>query len=276
MTTLWNIWIDRGGTFTDVVGRRPDGVIVSHKLLSENPERYDDAALQGIREIMGLDEATLLEKVPIDQIKMGTTVATNALLERSGDRTLLAITKGFGDALRIGYQNRPDLFKLHIELPELLHEAVVEVDERLSADGEIITPLEEAGVRRDLEYHFARGIRGLAIVFMHGYRYPEHEKRVADIARRIGFTQISMSHVVSPLMKLVGRGDTTVVDAYLSPILRRYVERVAAAAGQRRRHRPPADVHAIERRTYRCRPFSGQRCHLIRTGRRRGGHGENG
>jgi 5-oxoprolinase (ATP-hydrolysing) len=231
MTTLWNIWIDRGGTFTDVVGRRPDGVIVSHKLLSENPERYDDAALQGIREIMGLDEATLLEKVPIDQIKMGTTVATNALLERSGDRTLLAITKGFGDALRIGYQNRPDLFKLHIELPELLHEAVVEVDERLSADGEIITPLEEAGVRRDLEYHFARGIRGLAIVFMHGYRYPEHEKRVADIARRIGFTQISMSHVVSPLMKLVGRGDTTVVDAYLSPILRRYVERVAARLG---------------------------------------------
>jgi 5-oxoprolinase (ATP-hydrolysing) len=231
MTTLWNIWIDRGGTFTDVVGRHPDGAIVSHKLLSENPERYDDAALHGIREIMGLDEATPLEKAPIDQIKMGTTVATNALLERAGDRTLLAITKGFGDALRIGYQNRPDLFKLHIELPELLHEAVVEVDERLSADGEIITPLEEEGVRRDLEYHFARGIRGLAIVFMHGYRYPEHEKRVADIARRIGFTQISMSHVVSPLMKLVGRGDTTVVDAYLSPILRRYVERVAARLG---------------------------------------------
>jgi 5-oxoprolinase (ATP-hydrolysing) len=227
----WEFWIDRGGTFTDVVALRPDGAIVTHKLLSENPGRYRDAALQGIRELLGVAAGDAIPAEAIAAVKMGTTVATNALLERKGDRTVLAITRGFADALRIAYQNRPRLFDRRIVLPELLYEAVVEIDERVTAEGEVLRPLDRAAARRDLSAAFARGIRSVAIVLLHGYRHGQHERELADIAGEIGFTQISVSHRVSPLMKLVGRGDTTVVDAYLSPILRRYVDQVAGELG---------------------------------------------
>jgi len=227
----WQFWIDRGGTFTDVVAKRPDGELVSHKLLSENPERYTDAAVEGIRQLLGIETGGAISQSLVESVKMGTTVATNALLERKGERTLFVTTKGFGDALRIGYQNRPDLFARHIVLPELLYERVVEVTERIDAHGEVITPLDEASARVGMEAAFAGGIRGVAIAFMHGYRYHAHEARIAEIASDIGFTQISISHRASPLMKLVSRGDTTVVDAYLSPILGRYVDQVAAELG---------------------------------------------
>jgi 5-oxoprolinase (ATP-hydrolysing) len=227
----WQFWIDRGGTFTDVVAKRPDGAILTHKLLSENPERYKDAALQGIRELLGLAQDAGLSGAPIEALKMGTTVATNALLERKGERVALAITKGFKDQLRIAYQNRPKLFVRRIVLPELLYETAVEIDERVDAHGNVLTPLDEAAAARDLRSVYDRGIRALAIVLLHGYRYPTHEKRLGEIARAIGFAQISISHEVSPLMKMVGRGDTTVVDAYVSPILRRYVDRVAGELG---------------------------------------------
>ncbi len=220
----WQFWIDRGGTFTDVVAKRPDGSEVTKKLLSQNPERYRDAAIQGIREALGLADGEPIPTDRIHSVKMGTTVATNALLERKGDRTLLAITKGFADALRIGYQNRPRLFDRHIVLPELLYEHVVEIDERVDAEGAILTALDEAAARTVLQNAFDAGIRSVAIAFMHGYRFTDHERRVAAIARELGFSQVSASHEVSPLMKLVSRGDTTVVDAYLSPILRRYVD----------------------------------------------------
>ena len=223
----WQFWIDRGGTFTDVVARRPDGSLTTHKLLSENPQRYRDAALAGIRQLLGVAADARIPAADIEAVKMGTTVATNALLERKGEKTVLFITTGFGDALRIGYQNRPKLFARHIELPEMLYASVVEVQERIGARGEVLLPLYESRARADLEKTFAEGFRSIAIVFMHGYRYPQHEERVAALAAELGFTQISVSHRVSPLMKLVGRGDTTVVDAYLSPLLRRYVEHVA-------------------------------------------------
>ncbi len=224
----WQFWIDRGGTFTDVVARKPDGTLVTHKLLSENPARYRDAAVAGIRHLLGVAPG---ERIPGDQIeavKMGTTVATNALLERKGERTALFITRGFGDALRIAYQNRPRIFDRHIVLPELLYSRVVEVEERIGAHGDVLLALDAEKTRRALEAVFADGYRSLAIVLMHGYRYQEHEKRVAAMAHEIGYTHVSVSHEVSPLMKLVSRGDTTVVDAYLSPILRRYVDTVAA------------------------------------------------
>jgi 5-oxoprolinase (ATP-hydrolysing) len=224
----WQFWIDRGGTFTDVVARKPDGTIVTHKLLSENPERYRDAALAGIRELLGVAPNVPIPGEQIEAVKMGTTVATNALLERKGERTVLFITRGFGDALRIAYQNRPRLFDRHIVLPEMLYSKVVEVDERVGARGERVLPLDVARVKSDLRAAYAEGYRSIAIVFMHGYRFTAHEERVAELAREAGFTQISVSHRVSPLMKLVGRGDTTVVDAYLSPILGRYVRQVAS------------------------------------------------
>jgi len=224
----WQIWIDRGGTFTDLVARRPDGSLVTHKLLSENPERYVDAAVQGIRDLLGLEPGDAIPSGTVHDVKMGTTVATNALLERKGDRTLLAITSGFADALRIGYQNRPKLFALDIQLPELLHESVAEIPERIGAHGQVVRPLDEEVTRQRLTAAYNDGIESVAIVLMHGYRHHEHEQRVADIARDIGFRQISVSHKTIPLMKLVSRGDTTVVDAYLSPILRRYVDQVAA------------------------------------------------
>ncbi|MBE9163395.1 hydantoinase B/oxoprolinase family protein [Tychonema sp. LEGE 06208] len=225
--TSWQFWIDRGGTFTDIVAQKPDGKLVIHKLLSENPDRYTDAAVQGIRDILGIGAGESIPAGEIAAIKMGTTVATNALLERKGDRTILLITKGFGDALRIGYQNRPNIFARHIILPEMLYDRAIEVAERYSATGEELTAVNPDFIP-SLQQAYDEGIRSCAIVFMHGYRYSEHEKQVAKIAREIGFTQISVSHEVSPLMKLVARGDTAVVDAYLSPILRRYVEQVTS------------------------------------------------
>ena len=224
---MWDFWIDRGGTFTDVVGRRPDGTLVAHKLLSENPEAYADAAVQGIRDLLGLKTGEPIPPGRVGAVKMGTTVATNALLERKGDRTLLLITKGFRDGLKIGYQARPKIFARHIIKPDMLYERVAEVNERVRADGTVERSPDLAAVRRDLEAAKANGIAAVAIVFMHAYRYPEHERQVAALAREFGFAQVSVSHEVSPLIKLVGRGDTTVVDAYLSPILRRYVARVA-------------------------------------------------
>jgi 5-oxoprolinase (ATP-hydrolysing) len=238
----WQFWIDRGGTFTDVVARRPDGQLVVHKLLSENPDRYADAPIQGIRDLLGLPANVPIPADQIEAVKMGTTVATNALLERQGDRTLLLTTKGFRDALRIGYQNRPDIFARHIELPEMLYERVIEVNERLSAQGEVLTPLtaaEEDRLRQQLTEAYNAGIRACAVVLMHGYRYPDHELRVGQLAKEVGFTQVSISHQISPLMKLVSRGDTTVVDAYLSPILRRYVDRVAGEIQGKHEAREP-------------------------------------
>ncbi|MBO6905897.1 MAG: hydantoinase B/oxoprolinase family protein, partial [Parvibaculum sp.] len=227
----WDFWIDRGGTFTDVIGRAPDGALHARKLLSENPEHYDDAALQGIREMLGGSAEAALPGDRIGAVKMGTTVATNALLERKGDRTLLLTTKGFRDALAIGYQARPHLFRLKIEKPELLYERVAEVNERVTAEGEVLAPLDRDAARAALEAAYAAGIRSVAISFMHGYRYPAHEEEAGEIARDVGFTQVSLGHRVSPLIKFVSRGDTTVVDAYLSPLLRRYVDRVAGAIG---------------------------------------------
>jgi 5-oxoprolinase (ATP-hydrolysing) len=222
----WEFWIDRGGTFTDVVGRRPNGTLVAHKLLSDNPEAYRDAAVQGIRNLLGLQKGEPIPPGRVGAVKMGTTVATNALLERKGERTVLLTTKGFRDALRIGYQARPKIFAKHIIKPEMLFERVVEIDERMLADGTIERAVDLAVARVELERAIADGIKAVAIVFMHAYRYPEHERAVAELARKLGFPQVSVSHEVSPLIKLVGRGDTTVVDAYLSPILRRYVATV--------------------------------------------------
>ena len=227
----WQFWIDRGGTFTDIVGRAPDAGLHTLKLLSENPEHelhgYRDAAVEGIRRLLGLASGAPITPEQVECVKMGTTVATNALLERKGDRTLLVTTRGFRDALRIAYQARPKLFERHIVLPELLYERVIEAEERVGAQGEVLQALDEAGLRGDLQAAFDAGIRAVAVVFMHGYRYTAHEAAAAALARAIGFTQVSASHEVSPLMKLVARGDTTVVDAYLSPILRRYVDQVA-------------------------------------------------
>jgi 5-oxoprolinase (ATP-hydrolysing) len=224
----WQFWIDRGGTFTDVVGRAPDGTLQTLKLLSENPQLYEDAAVEGMRRLLGLGAGAPITPRDVECVKMGTTVATNALLERQGERTLLVITRGFRDALRIAYQNRPKLFERRIVLPELLYERVVEANERVGARGEVEQPLDEAALARELQAARDAGIAGCAIVFMHGWKYPAHELAAARLARAAGFTQVSVSSEVSPLMKLVARGDTTVVDAYLSPILRRYVDRVAA------------------------------------------------
>jgi 5-oxoprolinase (ATP-hydrolysing) len=219
----WSFAIDRGGTFTDVIARSPDGAIVVEKLLSENPEQYEDAALEAIRRV--IDRAGGGD---VAAVRMGTTVATNALLERKGDRVALAITRGLGDALRIGYQARPEIFARHIVLPEQPYERVVEIDERIGADGEVVRPLDEVQARTALQEARESGIDALAIVLVHGWRFTQHEQRLAEIARELGFTQISVSHEVAPLIKLIGRGDTTLIDAYLSPVLRRYIDRVAA------------------------------------------------
>ena len=224
----WDFWIDRGGTFTDVVARDPEGRLHTAKLLSES-DRYPDAALQGIRDLLGLAADAPIPGARVNAVKMGTTVATNALLERKGDRTLLVTTRGLRDQLRIAYQNRPRLFDREIVLPEMLYERVVEADERMRADGAVERPLDADALRRDLEAARAEGIGAVAIVFLHGWRHTAHEAQAARVAREVGFGQVSVSHEVSPLMKMVSRGDTTVVDAYLSPILRRYVDRVAAA-----------------------------------------------
>ncbi|GGB17168.1 hydantoinase B/oxoprolinase family protein [Allosediminivita pacifica] len=227
-TNRWDFWIDRGGTFTDVIGRAPDGALAAMKLLSENPGVYEDAAIEGIRRHLGEDE---IDPARVGTVRMGTTVATNALLERKGDRTLLLITKGFRDALRLAYQDRPDIFAKEITLPEQLYERVVEVEERVRADGTVETPLDPESVRGALEEAKADGIDAVAIVLMHAWTAPEHEKQIEAVAREVGLGQVSVSHEVSPLIKLVGRGDTTVVDAYLTPILSRYVEKVAGALG---------------------------------------------
>jgi 5-oxoprolinase (ATP-hydrolysing) len=250
---MLKVFADRGGTFTDLVAVTDNPAVagrlshqsrfqvmalpeqqwvIIYKLLSEQPERYQDAVIQGIRDILGLSNQAPIPAGDIEVVKMGTTVATNALLERQGDRTVFVTTRGFGDALRIGYQNRPKIFARHIELPEMLYERVVDVAERYSATGDVLVPLTGetlALVTEQLQEAYDDGIRACAIVFLHGYRYPDHEQRVAAIARHIGFTQVSVSHEVSPLMKFVSRGDTTVLDAYLSPILRRYVDQVDAA-----------------------------------------------
>jgi 5-oxoprolinase (ATP-hydrolysing) len=224
----WQFWIDRGGTFTDIVARRPDGSVLTHKLLSENPEQYRDAAVAGIRHLLGLASGEPVPAEQIDCVKMGTTVATNALLERKGEPTLLVTTTGFRDALRIAYQNRPRLFERQVLLPELLYSRVVEAQERLAADGTVLQALDDAHLRERLWAAHDAGLRSVAIVFMHAWAHPVHEQRAAALARELGFTQVSASHAVSPLIKFVSRGDTTVVDAYLSPILRRYVQQVAA------------------------------------------------
>jgi len=232
----WQFWIDRGGTFTDIIARQPNGEVLSRKLLSENPQQYRDAVIQGIKDILGLSTADALPSDQISVVKMGTTVATNALLERTGVDTLLVTTRGFKDQLRIGDQTRPDLFALCIKLPEMLYCDVLEVDERMSAHGQVLIPLDEAKAREGLQKLYANGLRSVAIVLMHGYRFHDHEQRLAELASEIGFTQISISHEVSPLMKLVSRGDTTVVDAYLSPILMSYVKQVASELGGLSKH----------------------------------------
>ncbi|MEU6098163.1 hydantoinase B/oxoprolinase family protein [Streptomyces sp. NPDC047079] len=220
VTTGWQFWVDRGGTFTDIVARRPDGRLLTHKLLSDNPHHYADAAVAGVRELLGRDQ-------PIDSVRMGTTVATNALLERKGERTLLVVTRGFGDALRIAYQNRPSIFARAIELPEPLYERVVEVDERIAADGTVLRAPDLEALGGLLREAYEDGIRAVAVVCMHSHLHPAHERAIGELAARTGFPQISLSSEVSPLMKLVPRGDTAVVDAYLSPVLRRYVGHVA-------------------------------------------------
>src|SRR6476646_3898337 len=221
MDRSWSFAIDRGGTFTDIVARSSDGRLRVEKLLSENPGRYDDAALEAIRRVLA-DEGG-----EIAGIRMGTTVATNALLERKGERVALAITRGFGDALRIGYQARPEIFARHIVLPTMLYERVIEIDERVGVGGDVLVPLDEVHAREALAAVRAIGIDALAIVLMHGWQHTAHEERLAEIARELGFTQVSVSNEVAPLIKLIGRGDTTVVAASLSPVLRRYLERVA-------------------------------------------------
>lgn len=223
----WQFWVDRGGTFTDIVALRPDGRLLTHKLLSENPARYRDAAVAGIRALIGTADEAPIPVTRVDAVRMGTTVATNALLERKGERALLVITRGFGDALRIAYQNRPRIFDRHIVLPEMLYERVVEVDERITAQGTVIRAPNLEVLGEQLRQAHADGIRAVAVVCLHSYLYPAHERDIGKLAEQIGFTQISLSSEVSPLMKLVPRGDTTVVDAYLSPVLRRYVNQVA-------------------------------------------------
>ncbi|MGW6488125.1 hydantoinase B/oxoprolinase family protein [Streptomyces sp. NPDC055056] len=225
--TGWQFWVDRGGTFTDIVARRPDGRLLTHKLLSDNPTRYADAAVAGVRELLGADGGVGVESASVDAVRMGTTVATNALLERKGERTLLVTTRGFRDALRIAYQSRPHIFARAIDLPELLHERVLEVDERIAADGTVLRAPDLDALAGPLQEAYDDGIRAVAVVCMHSHLHPAHEEAVGALASTIGFPQISLSSEVSPLMKLVPRGDTAVVDAYLSPVLRRYVQQVA-------------------------------------------------
>ena len=230
-TGRWEFWIDRGGTFTDVVARRPDGTLAVHKLLSQDPARYADAAVAGIRHLLGVRPGQPLPADEIAVVRLGTTVATNALLERTGEPTALVITAGFADALLIGYQDRPGIFDLRIARPPVLYDRVIEVTERVGAGGEVLVPLDEDAAERDLRAAFADGLRSVAVVCLHGYRHPAHERRIGEIARRAGFTQVSLSHATSPLMKLVSRGDTTLVDAYLSPVIARYVDQVARELG---------------------------------------------
>ena len=229
--TGWQFWIDRGGTFTDVVARAPDGSLETAKYLSNNPESYRDAAVHGVRQFLGLEPDEEIPEGVIDAVKMGTTVATNALLERAGEPTLLAITSGLRDVIEIGHQARPDTFALNIRKPAMLYESVIEVDERVLADGTVGRALNLSSVRERLQGAYDKGLRSVAIVLMHAYKYPQHEAAVAKIAREIGFTQVSTSHEVSPLSKIVPRGQTSIVDGYLTPVLRRYVDQVSDGLG---------------------------------------------
>ncbi len=265
----WQFWIDRGGTFTDIVARRPDGSLATHKLLSESPEHYRDAAIAGIRHLLGVAAGGAIPVEQVEAVKMGTTVATNALLERKGEPTVLAITRGFRDALRIAYQNRPRLFDRHIVLPELLYRQVVEIEERMGAHGEVVQPLDASAARSALQAQYDKGLRSIAIVLMHGYRYTAHEAALAQIAREIGFTQVSVSHQVSPMMKLVARGDTDCLSTHTChPILRRYVDQVASEL-------PGVNLqfHAVQRRPDRCAQIPRQGFDPERPGRRHRGHG---
>ena len=257
----WQFWVDRGGTFTDIVARRPDGRLLTHKLLSENPARYRDAAVAGIRALLGTAEGVPVPVAQVEAVRMGTTVATNALLERKGERTVLVITRGFGDALRIAYQNRPRIFDRHIVLPEMLYERVVEVDERITAEGTVLRAPDLELLGDQLRQAHADGIRAVAVVCLHSYLYPAHEREIGKLAEQVGFVQISLSSEVSPLMKLVPRGDTTVVDAYLSPVLRRYVDQVSDQMRWR-----AADVHAVQRWAGRGRAFPRQGRDLVGSG----------
>lgn len=271
----WHFWIDRGGTFTDIVARTPTGLLKTHKLLSDNPRLYPDAAIQGIRDLLSLSPTDPLPHNAIESVKMGTTVATNALLERRGERTVFVTTRGFADALRIAYQARPHLFKLDIELPHLLHGAVIEVDERVRADGTVLINIDATAARRRLSEAYTEGFRAVAIALMHGYRHTAHEKVLADIAGDIGYEQISTSHEVSPLMKLVSRADTTVVDAYLSPILRRYVSRVSNQLSSVRLHFMQssgglADAHVFRGKDALLSGPAGGVVGMVRTGERAG------
>ncbi len=236
---MWQFWVDRGGTFTDIIAKTPNGQFRIHKLLSENPEFYADAAVQGIRDLLGIEPNAPIPKAAIKSVKMGTTVATNALLERKGEPTVLLITKGLGDLLRIGYQNRPRLFDLNIELPECLYDAVIEINERVDAEGSVLIDLDILKAEADLARVFEQGYRSIAVALMHSYRFPEHEVRLGELAARLGFSQVSLSHHVSPLIKIISRGDTAVADAYLSPVLRNYLQRVADALGEAGGERPP-------------------------------------
>ncbi|RMD70666.1 MAG: 5-oxoprolinase, partial [Cyanobacteria bacterium J149] len=234
----WQFWIDRGGTFTDIVALTPENEIITHKLLSENPEHYQSAPIEGIRQILQIPHGQPLPIDEIEVIKMGTTVATNALLERKGEPVILVINQGFKDALRIGYQHRPDIFARHIILPEMLYQDAIEVQGRFSATGEELQPLNIPQVEQDLQQAYDKGFRSCAIVLLHSYRYPDHELQIGAIASQIGYTQISLSHQTSNLMKLVSRGDTTVVDAYLSPVLKRYIQQVEDNLAQEKQSLP--------------------------------------
>jgi hypothetical protein len=238
---IWQFCIDRGGTFTDIVARTPDGRLLTHKLLSENPDAYADAATAGIADLLGVARSERLPTELIGSVKMGTTVATNALLERKGDRVLLIVSQGFRDALEIGYQARPKIFARRIEKPSMLYARVAEVPERVRVDGTIEKALDSHALMGALTAARGDGIDAAAIVFMHAYAHPRHEREAARLAHEVGFKQVSASHAVSPLVKFVGRGDTTVADAYLSPLLRRYVDRVAAARGR------PTDLRSVGR-----------------------------
>ena len=274
MSGRWQFWIDRGGTFTDVVARRPDGALVTHKLLSE-PVRgdgeggggYTDPAIAAIRHLLGVAPAEPIPGGEIEAVRLGTTVATNALLERKGEPTVLVITRGFRDALRIAYQNRPRLFDRRIVLPELLYSRVVEAGERVAATGEVLVPLDEEDTGRSLLEAYRDGFRAVAVVCLHGYRFPGHEQRIGQIARRIGFTQVSLSHETSPLMKLVSRGDTTVADAYLSPILSRYVNQVTGELSGVRLQFMQSSGGLTDARTFRGKDS------ILSAGRRHRGHG---
>ena len=221
----WQFWIDRGGTFTDVIAISPQDELLTHKILSENPDQYDDAAIEGIRLLLKLEKNQRIPSNKIEVVKMGTTVATNALLERKGSKTLLVVNDGFEDVLRIGYQNRPDLFALNIHLPEQLYHEVIELPGRVDANGATITAVDKELAKKEFNRFYDMGIRSMAIVLMHGYRYKSNEKLLLKIAREVGFQQISVSHEVSPLIKFISRGDITVIDAYLSPILDQYIKK---------------------------------------------------